>query len=533
MLLHLCAIVLVSSLVLGGGTRGGFLSDAILQILSIPLLLLACWRAWVTPLARQTRRALGFCCVIAVIPLVQLMPLPPWLWTALPNREISAAAYQLVEGAVPWMPVSVAPTATWLAATSLIPPLAIFVSSSLLDLRQRRVMSLVVIGVGIVSAFLGLLQVAQGPSSSLRFFEFTNLTEAVGFFANRNHFAALLVAALMFASAWAVNSAAEVGPRLKQYDIRAIVLLVGTFTVLTILLSGQVIARSRAGLGLTIIALFGAFLLAASDRRATQGVTPAKLLIGATTLVVIFATQYALYRIFERFDADLIEDARVGFARNTLAAAWAYMPFGSGLGSFATVYGLFENPQDALANMFANRAHNDVLELWLETGIIGLILMVIFSIWFGYRSWEVWRTTPKHEAMLDRLLARAATLVIALLVAHSFVDYPLRTGAMIAIVALACALLIDPPIDSERAITSEETESKEQARPQSVAAAMAVTRSAPADSSRLAPKPRPPAERWGKTVDWPEAWRSPADRRAPQDDTTAPPFPQTPRGRSH
>jgi hypothetical protein len=41
------------------------------------------------------------------------------------------------------------------------------------------------------SACSWLLQVAQGPRL-LRLFAVTNLSEAVGFFANRNHFAALL-----------------------------------------------------------------------------------------------------------------------------------------------------------------------------------------------------------------------------------------------------------------------------------------------------------------------------------------------------
>ena len=46
--------------------------------------------------------------------------------------------------------------------------------------------------VGIIGVFVGLFQVAGGPESPLRYFEITNPTEAVGFFANRNHFAALL-----------------------------------------------------------------------------------------------------------------------------------------------------------------------------------------------------------------------------------------------------------------------------------------------------------------------------------------------------
>ena len=36
----LCAFLLVCALLLGGGTRGGFLSDAILELIAIPILLL-------------------------------------------------------------------------------------------------------------------------------------------------------------------------------------------------------------------------------------------------------------------------------------------------------------------------------------------------------------------------------------------------------------------------------------------------------------------------------------------------------------
>ena len=49
-----------------------------------------------------------------------------------------------------------------------------------------------ILGLGAVSLLLGFLQMTQGPASDLRFYEVTNPSEAVGFFANRNHFAALL-----------------------------------------------------------------------------------------------------------------------------------------------------------------------------------------------------------------------------------------------------------------------------------------------------------------------------------------------------
>ena len=169
-LFYLCAFVIVASLTLGGGARNGRLSDAILQLLAIPLLLFALWRLFETPLTKQMRIAFWFCLVIAVLPLVQLIPLPPWLWTALPNRQMSAEAFDLTGQAVPWMPISVSPHRTWLSALSLLAPLAIFIGTLLLGYRERRWLSLVILAVGILSVFIGLIQVAQGPESPLRFY---------------------------------------------------------------------------------------------------------------------------------------------------------------------------------------------------------------------------------------------------------------------------------------------------------------------------------------------------------------------------
>ena len=140
---------MVASLILGGGARGGFLSDAILQLLAIPLLLVSLWRMFEVSLTKQMRLALWFCLAIAVLPLVQLIPLPPWLWTALPNRQPSAEAFDIMGHAVPWMPISVSPHETWLSALSLLPPLAIFLGTLLLSYRERRWLSLVILAVGI------------------------------------------------------------------------------------------------------------------------------------------------------------------------------------------------------------------------------------------------------------------------------------------------------------------------------------------------------------------------------------------------
>jgi O-antigen ligase len=435
-------------MLLGGGTRGGFLSDSILELIAIPAFLVALSSLFALPRnvnKRGTEWALMLCVGVAILPLMQLIPLPPWIWTRLPHREQITGVFDLLDHDLPWLPISVAPSLTWASVLSLLPPFAIFLGVLQLGYRERRMMSLILVGLGILAAFLGLLQVAQGPSSPWRFFAVTNSSEAVGFFANRNHLAALLYSVLLFGAAWAVDVALSVGSWTDRRNLEtaSIVMLTGSFLGLVVLMAAEVSTRSRAGLGLLIVALFGALTLAITDRRRSSGVTPIKLIAGATIVAFVLVVQFALYRVLDRFE-DPLEGARMEFAHNTIAAAEAYMPFGSGFGTFVSVYPSFEPAQDALDDKFVNHAHDDLLEVWLEGGVVSLILMAAFVSWLFLISAKNWLSTPPNSSAIDVLLARAATIVIPLIIVHSIVDYPLRTDAMMAVFALSCAFLIEP-----------------------------------------------------------------------------------------
>lgn len=567
LLVGLLALVLSASVLFGGGARQGYRADAVLQLLAVPLLLVALSHQWSD--GRNSMWPLAFCVALVFVPLVQLVPLPPYIWTALPLRDLAVRSLSLAEGVVGWRPVSLIPHATWQSLVALVPPISVFLATLLLSWRNRQRVTLLLIGLGLLSSFIGLLQVAAGPEAAPIGFGLGSPGEATGFFANRNHFAALLYCLLLLAAAFVIQSSRSLAARPpRSWETRTLVAIVLSFSVLVALLSGVMMARSRAGVGLTMVALIGISALAASDHRQTATRGTKRLIGAAVALVLIFSSQFALYRVFERFEVDPLEDARLAFARNTWDAAVALMPFGSGLGTFVPVYQFFEKPQDALRDIFANRAHNDVLEIWLETGMMGLVLMTLFAVWLLVGFWRVWRTASAAvpdpgRSPVDLLLMRAASLVIVLLIAHSLVDYPLRTTALSTLFAFSCALLYPPRITDGPALrrtdeapdvrasqTSQVTipheershydrpiqqrtpapahqppdrlesaarqdwnwpASTEQPSPNAIAAGLR----SPDDAGPTRDSPDPNAsssksstgQRWGVGVDWPAAWR--------------------------
>ncbi len=484
---YLTAGVVLVALVLGGATRAGFLGDAVLQLMALPLL----WFALIGLIeSRETSRVrwvLSGLAMVVALPLLQLVPLPPSIWTSLPGRSAITSTYELLGDPLPAFPLTVSPEATWLSALSLVPAVAIFLGVLTLGYEQRRHVSLVIVAVAVVSVFLGLLQVAGGPNSGLRFYTVTNASEAVGFFANRNHFAAFLYVAMLFCFCWLFEtSEALAEARAAKFDSKTVIYFAVFAVALIVLLAGQLMARSRAGLLLSVGALIAGFIIVMKGRRAGGKRYLPKFLLAAIAIVVAACSPFALFRILDRFGTEAVSDARVAIIRNTISAAEAYMPLGSGLGTFVPVYQTFEKPSD-IAVTYVNHAHNDLLELWVETGIPGLLLLSGCIVWLARRAIAAWTAAEADDTRrIDRDLMRSAAVVIGLLLAHSLVDYPLRTSANLAVFAFAAGLLV-PPLQ-DRSAGREVVEAK--------------SRTVPHRSSRTPQSVRPRAL-WYADGEWP------------------------------
>jgi O-antigen ligase len=144
----------------------------------------------------------------------------------------------------------------------------------------------------------------------------------------------------------------------------------------------------------------------------------------------------ALPPILERFDTENQLEGRSNRWPLVAETAQTYLPLGSGIGSFDAVYRSVE-PLEELDSTFFNQAHNEYLETWLETGWLGIALILGFFVWYLRRTWAAWTGPPSREGDLQR----AASIGIGVLILHSAGDYPLRTVSLAVVFALCCGLL--------------------------------------------------------------------------------------------
>jgi O-antigen ligase len=423
-------IALVAALFFGGASQGNAASLAAAELLSLPALTLGVrMTAGRRGLSRLTLPLILLAAAI-LLPWLQLIPLPVAAWTRLPARAGAIAVLKAAGLPLRPMPLSLTPQVTLHCALALIPPAAVFLTTLQSGVAARLNLARVIVAMAVASLFLGLLQIAGGVESPLRFYSQTDVDSIVGFFSNRDHFADFLACAIPLGL---VAFAAPVGGHERGTWVRWAPVMALT----PILVLGVAITASRAGVILLVIALAGGLALAPPRGRQARLGLGLIAIIGVVVLVAI-----ALGRVpaLGRF-AQGGGDPRFVNAPTVFAAVRAYWPIGSGVGSFIPIYQTFE-PTRLVDPTIFNHAHDDFLESALESGLAAVLILVGFLAWFAARCRAAWRR-PEHPGAAAQ--ARAGSLIIAMILLHSTVDYPLRTVAMATLFAFACALLVPAP----------------------------------------------------------------------------------------
>lgn len=366
--------------------------------------------------------------VLILFPLLQLIPLPPEIWRTLPGRAAETAIIDLAGGGQLMRPLALEPNTNLQLFATLVMLTGFALTVARLNEANVNRLLRVVLALALVQFLIGTLQFSTA-GTMLDIFDNSHKGWLLGTFANRNH------TGLFFSCTILLTAALYEGKRTTATDaISAFERLV--FVVLVSLwLLGAIGTGSRTAFALSLLATATAAFIA------LRGVPVPKWawLGGGLTLAAVVAAVMSserVQRLVDRYET-VGEDQRWSMWTNSYNIIADYMPWGSGFGTFAAVYNKYE-PIGEVTPTYANNAHNDYLELLIEAGLPGAILLGLIAI---LALAGVIRGVRSPDSQIARH-SLAAGGIILLFACHSVVDYPLRRTAMAMILFLAFGLLL-------------------------------------------------------------------------------------------
>lgn len=425
-------LAMVAVLVLfGGASRADALSQPVVRIASIAVCCACLLRARPSEFWRSAVM-LRLLASFAALCLLQLVPLPPGLWASLPGRDQFAMALADAGFLPVWRPWSLAPDRTINALFACLPPLATLLVLAPLAKRHLDRVPLILLVIVAFSALLGLMQAYGGWPYPYRV---TNTGNAVGIFANRNHSALLLAMGFPLVAYAALSARAVAGSRA--------VIVAGSAAAAAVLIALLITNGSRGGMVVGLVGLAGSAIMVwrSVGRTLDRKVLWVGLVCACALLVALgVAFWYSgrsltLFRIAE--GASQTEELRVLAFPLIVQLIAAYFPLGAGFGSFEAVYKVIE-PDSLVTPVYLNHAHNDFLEIGVDAGLPGFILLALLLI----------RLTKGAIAKLslrgDNVMALMAIVMLTQLAIGSALDYPVRTPFMAALFCYVAFVLISP-----------------------------------------------------------------------------------------
>ena len=107
-----------------GGSPQGMWGNAFLRLLAVAIIAWALLDRREEGLGRPAKQLFGLVGLAVLLVLVQLVPLPSGIWSALPGRGFVVEGFELLGLAPPAMPISLSPYDSLEAVLSLLPPVA-------------------------------------------------------------------------------------------------------------------------------------------------------------------------------------------------------------------------------------------------------------------------------------------------------------------------------------------------------------------------------------------------------------------------
>lgn len=425
---YVAPVYLFLCLLLGGSAQGVW-GNMILRLLALGIIAWALIERRDEPWPRSIRQLLVIVGAVVLLALLQMVPLPLSLWSALPGRELIVEGYRLLGVGPSSMSWSLAPYDTLEALLALLPALGMLIAVATFRSYSRAWLAVAMIVGTFAGVLLGALQVSSADPTTSPWYLYrqSNFGVATGFFANGNHMASLLLVTIPFIAALGATIRERPGDVRKRSAGLALVIGGLIVVVLGIALNGSL---AGYGLGLPVLLASALLLFGAGDRFARRAIAGVAL-VSLASLVFLWTSPVSRG---DQLGAGVSLSTRQTILANSVELAGRFGLVGTGLGTFAKAYPLTEDPAE-VGRVFINHAHNDYVELAIETGLPGMLLILLFLGWWGVTVAKMVRSPAADPYAYAGAIASAALLL------HSLVDYPLRTAALSAVFALCLALI--------------------------------------------------------------------------------------------
>lgn len=327
----------------------------------------------------------------------------------------------------------------------------------------------VIIGMGVFEALYGLFELYNKSPRIFLYKKVHSLDSVTGTFVNRNHFSGYLEMIIPLAIGLIIVRIGlfsfsglkwrERLIRLSERGLSANLILSLGIIVMSLAI---IFSKSRSGiflLAFTFILFLGLITIAfEGSSYQKKWIKNFVRIIFISVLIISF--YIGMGSSLERFSLDrLLQENRPIFWANTVGIFLDFPLFGTGLGTFASLYPdlrFEENPVQLY------HAHNDYLEYLAELGIIGMILLSGCILFIIYYSFLIWRTRRNREA---KGIALGGLVALVLILVHSITDFNLHIPANMMLFSVVLSLtIVTATFKFQRGIFKDDKKKKPQKR---------------------------------------------------------------------
>ena len=380
-----------------------------------------------------------FCMLaLAVVGLVQIIPMPQAMLGLISPSSLTVYKTFAIDTEPVWRPISIDPQSTIDDIWKLLSYTAVF--AVIIDYFKTRAqvgkIIKFIIWLGLAIAIFAVVQRLAWNGRIYWIFpvrpglEFSK-GHIWGPYINHNHFAGYMELVVPLALGYFLYRLTDVKvmpdmPILRKLHIYAsnnAMMQMVFFLVSAFVMTGALFMSSSRGgiIGLTTGAIV---FMAMSFKRKTLK-DKAAILAAIGAVLIVFVVFLSWGRLEDRF-GDIAEEGknpRLDVLADSTRLVRDFPVLGTGLGTFKSSYLSYQTKYSTM--LFLN-ADNDFLEILVDTGLAGFVVVVSIIFFFFYPVVRVWAV---RQNRFVKCMAAAGVASCSALVAHSFFDFNMHIPA--------------------------------------------------------------------------------------------------------